>query len=96
MTNRKLWVIILILIMCCGISACSFSVGPQVESRIAIMRPGDAMMITENIKVKGKLLKDPKAGEVKQDIGGWMAMPLNHWEIVKEEIKRLREKVKNK
>jgi hypothetical protein len=36
--------------------------------------------------------KDGSTKVFKQDIGGWLAMPPNHWESLKKEIQRLRKK----
>ena len=84
----KIWVCSIILLA----SGCSFTLGPKVETRYVIVVPGLPVEILQNRKMPCRILKD-EGGIVQQDIGGWIAMPPEHWQSVKELIERL--KVKN-
>ncbi len=66
------------------------TLGPKVETRYVIVYPGNPLLITENVSVEGRLLRD-EGDTVMQDIGGWWAMPPEHGE---ELLKRARVKEK--
>jgi len=55
-----------------------------------IVKPGLPVEILENSTVRCRVLKDETGDAVNQDIGGWIAMPPEHWESVKKEILTLR------
>jgi len=76
-------------ILCLTLSGC-LTLGPQTKTRYVISREGDALLIVENKTVVGVPLKDPSLGEVKRDIGGWVTMPLTHWERVKDALTEYR------
>jgi len=43
------------------------------------------MQVLENAKVKGRAI-DGSGDAVEQDMGGWIAMPSDHWESVKRNL----------
>lgn len=46
-----------------------------------IVRPGNPLLILENRTVRGRRLDDDTI--IRQDIGGWVAMPGEHWDEVR-------------
>ncbi|MBN2714106.1 MAG: hypothetical protein JXR97_16930 [Planctomycetes bacterium] len=85
---------VLMILVCSLLTGCSVTLGPRVEKKTVIVKAGMPLEILENVTVEAKLLKAPD-GEVdvfEQDIGGWVAMPPEHWGSVKKEINRLRAK----
>jgi len=77
------------------LAGCSFTLGPVVERRAIIIQSGTGIEILENVKVEGRAVgKDDKEGEdidtFEQSIGGWFAFHPDHWQSIKNEIKRLK------
>jgi hypothetical protein len=81
---------LLSLTLCCwmslALSGCGLSLGPQVKTQVVIVKPGDPLRIIENRKVKGQTLKTEAATE--QDIGGWIAMPEEHFQALKRAVEQ--------
>ena len=76
----------LTLTACSILSACGdLTIGPKVETRYVIVEPGNPLVVLENVTVRGRTLKD-EGQVVRQDIGGWVAMPASHWAVVKERL----------
>lgn len=74
--------LLLIAIVCSMISGCAeVTVGPRVETRYVIVKAGQPIRILENHRVKGERLDG--GGVADLDIGGWVAMPSEHWQQVK-------------
>jgi hypothetical protein len=75
------------LLLCVG---CDLTLGPKVATRYVLVNPGIPVEILENKSVQCRILKDEDGAAVKQDIGGWIAMPPEHWNIIKDEVARLK------
>lgn len=88
----KIWVysFITALLALCILGGCDLTLGPKVEIRYVIVKPGLPGEILESKKVRCRILKDTEGAAVVQDIGGWIAMPPEHWETLKKELNRLR------
>lgn len=80
--RRKL---VLILALSFILSGCT--IGPTVQTEFIIVKPGVPLQVMERRTVKVRLLKDNRIGE--QDIGGWVAMPEEYWNLI---VKKLGEK----
>jgi len=65
------------------------SIGPQVETRHIFVHNGKPCTIMENKTVKVGTIDGEKADISKQDIGGWKAMPDDHFNAMKSLIERL-------
>lgn len=72
--------IFLLLIGCNGPT-----LGPTVRTDYLILSPGTPLQILSNTKVTGRALSS-SGGTVDQDISGWIAMPPDHWEVVKKKL----------
>ena len=72
----------LLLLLLCG---CGLTLGPTVKTEYVIVHPGKPLEVLENATVKGKVL-DGTADPVRQDIGGWVVMPQDHWNAVKRRL----------
>lgn len=70
-----------------GCTGPSIALGPQIQTRYVVMHPGRPLQVLENKTVKGRALED-NGSAVEQDIGGWVAMPPDHWETVKKELEK--------
>lgn len=80
MKSRRLFLPIL-TISCFAISGCDGpTIGPRVETKTVIVYPGQPLQILSNVKVTGRRLADDD--QVVQDIGGWVAMPREHFEAL--------------
>ena len=68
---------VLILSFCVS-SGCT--IGPRVKTEFVIVRPGRPLEVIQNVTVKGRRIEDSSVG--RQDIGGWIAMPADHFEAL--------------
>ena len=83
---RNSWLLLAVTMLCSARSGCSgVSLGPQVKTEYIILHPGRPMQVLENVKAKSRLL-DGSGDAVEQDVGGWCAMPGDHWEAVKRNL----------
>lgn len=71
----------LILIGCSMISACA------VTTRYVVVEPGRPVEILENARLRARQLADD-GQTVTQDVGGWIAMPKSHWDVVKAALEK--------
>lgn len=85
--------LILLAISCLMISAC-VTLGPKTETHYVIVKPGVPVRILDNVTVRCRTLaaemvddNNVGGGIVKQDVGGWVAMPMAHWEQIVESLK---------
>jgi len=88
MFSRKNLCRISLLMLICFVSAgCrpSLSVGPQTRTEYIILHPGKPMQSLENKTLKGRAL-DGTGSAVKQDVGGWVFMPPDHWQAVQRAL----------
>jgi len=61
------------------------TIGPKVETRYIILKPGAPGEILKNVRVPIQTLK---SGEVidSVDIGGWIVMPPEHFEALRKAV----------
>ena len=61
--------------------------GPQVKTEYVIIHPGKPAQVLEN---KGLVVKtlDGQGNPVVQDVGGWVAMPPDHWAAIKAALEK--------
>lgn len=78
---------------CLLISGCAL--GPQVRTDYVLIKPGVPVRILQNAKLKSKTLASEKVddnsvggGVVQQDVGGWVAMPAEHWDMIERKLKQ--------
>jgi len=69
-------------------SGCDLTLGPKVKTTYTLIHPGRPMEVVEAVKAKGRLL-DGTGDAVTQDIGGWVVMPPDHWELVQRKLRQL-------
>lgn len=80
--KRCLWMTMLT----CALSGCTgLTVGPQVETRYLIIHPGRPLVVLDQVTVAGRVM-DGTGDAVKQDVGGWVMMPPDHWDSVKKAL----------
>lgn len=76
------------------LSGCWVQFGPVVKNELLIIKAGVPVEILKNVTVRGRTLgvdsKDGQYKEVDQDVGGWVTMPPEHWEMIQADLKRLR------
>ena len=67
---------------------CGLTIGPVVENKAIIVKPGVPIEILEGKKIKCHVMteKDGEINVFKQDVGGWIAIPPEHWESLKKEL----------
>jgi hypothetical protein len=77
----------LLCVIALALACASCAIGPKVETRYVLVYPGQPVRVLSNAKVRAEHLE---TGEVSsQRIGGWVAMPPEHWEALKAKIDRL-------
>ena len=95
--NRLLRSFGLLSLTCLMTSGCGLNLAPTIKEEIVIARPGRPLLVTENIKVRGTPINttksltvnvgvDPATGKVDQDVGGWVFMPKEHWDIIAKKL----------
>ena len=66
----------------CASSGCDgITLGPRVKTEYVVIHSGRPLQILQNKKITGRVL-DGSGAAVDQDIGGWVAMPMEHWEAL--------------
>jgi hypothetical protein len=96
--RRRLCLWITVLMLSCLpilVSGCDLTIGPKVKTTYVLIQPGKPVEILETSKVKARILStgNDKVDPVTQDVGGWIAMPPEHWAAVEramEELERRR------
>lgn len=63
------------------LEGCGLTLGPTVQREFILVKPGQPVLILSNAKVRGQRLDDGSVVDGQQ-IGGWVAMPREHWEIL--------------
>jgi len=77
-------------ILICSLSAvcgCGLTLGPVTKTEYVLVHPGKPLVVLENKAVKARVL-DGSGDAVKQDVGGWVMMPPEHWEAVKRKLEK--------
>lgn len=69
-------------------------IGPHEKETITILHPGRPINILRNYTVEARPLQDEQATPAKVDIGGWVAMPPDHWKEVTDSINRYNDRIK--
>lgn len=64
----------------CFASSGCFTLGPRVETRFVIVHQGQPIQVLDNRTVRGRRIGDDAVAT--QDIGGWMAMPRDHFDAL--------------
>lgn len=85
-TRALIWMTALTL-SCLLSLGCGMTLGPKVETRYVFPLPGEPGRVMGKEKVTIQLL-DGSEAPVKQDIGGWVVMPWEHWSAVKRRVGR--------
>jgi hypothetical protein len=71
------------MMSCVVLSGCGeVTIGPRTEIRTVIVKPGQPVRILENVKVRAERM-DGSPGQTEVDVGGWVAMPPEHWAALK-------------
>ncbi len=88
MSHRKL-PLSLMMISCASLAlnGCALNLGPQTKTQVVIVKPGDPLTVTKNVIVEGQTLKTEAM--TKQDIGGWITMPREHFDAMKRALEKL-------
>ncbi len=83
----------LTLVCSLSIGCPGLTLGPVVERRVIVVRAGVPIQILDQVEVRGRVISEDGVDVVTQDIGGWIVMHPDHWDTVKEEVNRLRERI---
>ncbi len=88
MSNRKSLLIPALMLSFLMNSGCTgVTLGPQVRTEYTIVHVGKPLQVLESSTVKGRVL-DGSGDAVNQDVGGWIMMPPDHWEVVKRNLEK--------
>lgn len=76
------------------LASCDITLGPKVERKAIIVVAGLPVEILESKTLDCHVVteKDGEINRFPQNVGGWIAMPPEHWKTVKAEVARLRKK----
>lgn len=73
--------------MCLSLLGCGFSMGPQVRTQVVIVHPGNPIRVVSQSRVDGRAMNQPAdAPSSNVDIGGWVAIPPDHWDVIKKRL----------
>ncbi len=86
MKNYLLTLVLSLMTCALSVMQTGCTIGPTVETRYVAIKPGQPIRILENRTVRGDRLDN--AGVAEFDIGGWIAMPPEHWEAVKRSLEK--------
>jgi len=67
---------------------CGLTLGPTVKTEYVLVTPGNPILVLENRRVEGRRLDG--AGVASFDIGGWVAMPEEHFAALKRAAEAVR------
>lgn len=84
LTLTAFWLSLAFVAMLAG---CGLTLGPTVQREFIIVKPGQPIRILSNATVRGQRTGDDSIVE-KQAIGGWVAMPAEHWDVLKQELEK--------
>jgi len=68
-------------------SGCGLTLGPVTKTEYVLIHPGKPLTALENKTVRARVL-DGTGDAVKQDIGGWIMLPPDHWEAIKKRLEK--------
>jgi len=67
------------------------AVGPKTQTDYVLVKPGVPVRVLENRVLTCRTLVSEKgsspSGTVRQDVGGWVAMPEEHWDVIERKLK---------
>lgn len=67
-----------------ALPSCDLTLGPKTKQVYTIVYPGRPLQVLENQVIVGRLLEGAGDGApIKQDVGGWVVMPVEHFESLK-------------
>lgn len=69
-------------------------IGPQEKETITVLHPGRPVRILRNVALEARPLNDEDGTPANVDVGGWVAMPPDHWKEVTASIQRLNDRIK--
>jgi hypothetical protein len=76
---------------CLTLTGCGLTLGPTVQNRVVIVKPGQPIRVLDNRTVKGSTLQDPTV-IIEQDVGGGVWMPEEHWQTVSKVLEQCQKK----
>lgn len=84
LTLTAFWMSLACVAMLAGCAG-GVTLGPTIQREFILVKPGQPIRILSNATVRGQRTGDEAIVE-KQAIGGWVAMPPEHWEVVKAQL----------
>lgn len=83
------WIAVLAVTLSCFVnSGCAgVTLGPQVRTEYVIAHAGKPMQVLSQSTVTGRIL-DGDGAAVQQDVGGWVMMPIDHWDAAKRALEK--------
>lgn len=88
MRSLKSLCLLVLTLTFCASSGCNLTLGPRTEQIYTIVYPGRPLQIVKNQVVTGRILEGGGTeAPVFQDVGGWVAMPVEHFDALKRAAK---------
>lgn len=79
--------LLLVPILSVTLGCTGLTLGPQVRTEYVISHAGKPVQILENKDLVVRTL-DGQGSPVVKDVGGWVAMPLDHWQALKTVLEK--------
>ena len=91
MRSRKILCLFGLTLICLLtlVSGCALTLGPQTKTVYTLVHPGRPIQILDKAVIRGRVL-DGTGDAVRQDVGGWVCMPMDHFDALKRaaEVKK--------
>jgi hypothetical protein len=69
------------------VAGCDVTLGPKTRQVYTIVHPGKPLQIVKNQVVTARVLDGGTDAPVLQDVGGWIVMPIEHFDALKRAAK---------
>lgn len=79
--------LLLVPILSATLGCTGLTLGPQVKTEYVIAHPGKPVQVLENKDLVVRTL-DGQGSPIVKDVGGWVAMPLDHWTALKTVLEK--------
>ena len=85
--NQKillLWMLLLLIVIAflLTLGCAGLTLGPRVATQTVIVGVGKPIQVLQTVTVKGRRLDSDVI--VQQNIGGWVAMPYEHFQVLRD------------
>ena len=94
--RKRYWIVsaLAVVVLAGGCGLLPKTIGPQVETRFVLVDVGNPVLVLQARSVVGRPLDaSDEVKPQKMKINGFVAMPLDHWEVIKERYQRMEDEL---